>query len=116
MQLSHNRDNGSILLRCVNNTLELHEKFRNINILASTPGTYSTQNMFPLIYHTQLLCNITCPQQVLLSAIYLVLNTATVSCQLNAGGECLHWTVVPLDTNNYSVTLSEDQWSADGGS
>jgi hypothetical protein len=96
--------------------LELHEKFRHINIPASTPGTYSTQNMFPLIYHTQLLCDTTCTQQVLLSAVYLVLNTATVLCQLNAAGKRPHWTVVALDTNNYAVALSEDQWFADSGS
>ena len=57
MQLSYNCNNNSILLRCVNNTLDLQEKIRNINISVSTPGTYSTQNMFPSIYHTQLLCD-----------------------------------------------------------
>lgn len=76
MQLSHNCNNDSTLLHCVNNTLEPSEKIRNVNIPAPTPGKYSTQNMFRLIYYTQLLCDTTCLQQVLLSAIYLVLNTA----------------------------------------
>jgi len=60
MQLSHNCNNDSILLHCVNNTLEVHEKIRNINIPAPTYGKHSTQNMFPLIYHTQLLVHSKC--------------------------------------------------------
>lgn len=36
MQLSHNCNNDSIPLHCVNNTLELHGKIRNVNIPAPT--------------------------------------------------------------------------------
>ena len=51
---SHNWSNDGILLRCVKNTLEPPQNFRNVNIPTPTSGMYSTQNMFTLTYLTQL--------------------------------------------------------------
>jgi hypothetical protein len=42
------------MARCVKNTLELLQKFRNVNIPAPTSGMYFTQNMFTLTFLTQL--------------------------------------------------------------